>query len=157
MLTTVSKEIEWDMGHRVPYHDSKCRNPHGHRYKLKAEIVGHLVNVDRDPEEGMVIDFRHIKRILIEHVHDQLDHGFMYYENDEVMDPFAMLYTMTQHFKWIRVPFIPTAEEIVADLFKTLDEQFQLTYGDRAWLSKLILWETPTSTASVTTTRHTTE
>jgi 6-pyruvoyltetrahydropterin/6-carboxytetrahydropterin synthase len=42
-MTEVTKIVEWDMGHRVPNHKSKCRNPHGHRYRLEVTIGGPLI------------------------------------------------------------------------------------------------------------------
>lgn len=26
-----TRRLEFDAGHRVPLHESKCKNPHGHR------------------------------------------------------------------------------------------------------------------------------
>ena len=55
--TSITKCIEWDMGHRVPNHESKCRNPHGHRYKCEIEVAGDIIVELNSPEQGMITDF----------------------------------------------------------------------------------------------------
>ena len=74
-MYTISKEIQFDAGHRVPLHTSKCKNPHGHRYRVVAFLEGELIT--SGPETGMVRDFSHVKQALTEFVHDVFDHGFV--------------------------------------------------------------------------------
>ena len=62
-------------GHRVPNHKSKCKHLHGHRYRFEAEIEGDVVDVEGVSEEGMLMDFSDVKSILMEHVHDVIDHA----------------------------------------------------------------------------------
>src|SRR5262245_56527683 len=73
----ISKEVQFDAGHRVPNHDSKCRNPHGHRYRVEAWLTGDLVTTPGAPDEGMLMDFGALKKILMREIHDKLDHGFI--------------------------------------------------------------------------------
>src|SRR3954470_23184406 len=80
-MYVITKEIEFDAGHRVPLHASKCKNPHGHRYRVVAHIVGELIT--EGPESGMVRDFSIVKQALTENVHDKYDHGFIAHESDE--------------------------------------------------------------------------
>ena len=40
----LTRRIGIDMGHRVPDHGSKCRNPHGHRYEILATCEGPVIN-----------------------------------------------------------------------------------------------------------------
>jgi len=56
---------------------------HGHRYRFEAEIEGDVVDVEGVSEEGMLIDFSDVSKILTEQVHDIIDHAFLYYEKDE--------------------------------------------------------------------------
>lgn len=136
----ISKEIEFDAGHRVPLHESKCKNPHGHRYKVRATIAGELIT--EGPESGMVRDFSIIKQLLTKHVHDVYDHGFMVYKDDHEMDPFISL-CHVYNWKIIMTNFIPTAECLAKDIYDTL----------RAFLPNLLevdVFETPTSIASYT-------
>tara|TARA_R110002020_G_scaffold285795_3_gene501307 strand:- start:3467 stop:3910 length:444 start_codon:yes stop_codon:yes gene_type:complete len=119
---TITKVIEWDMGHRVPNHKSKCRYPHGHRYRLELSVDGDLYAVPGSSSEGMVIDFGDIKELLTASVHDVLDHGFMIYEGDPIMRPFFdSLEVADQDFRVIVVPFIPTVENIAAWCYWEID------------------------------------
>ena len=58
---------------------------HGHRYRFEAEIEGDVVDVEGVSEEGMLIDFSDVSKILNEQVHDIIDHAFLYYEKDELL------------------------------------------------------------------------
>ena len=73
MTTTIRRYVETDTGHRVPNHKSKCRHLHGHRYRFEAEIEGDVVTVTGVSDEGMLMDFSDISRVLMEHVHDVID------------------------------------------------------------------------------------
>lgn len=57
MQASVSKDVQFDAGHRVPSHASKCRNPHGHRYRVVAYCVGDVVEDGGSADDGMVVDF----------------------------------------------------------------------------------------------------
>ena len=140
----ISKEIEFDMGHRVPYHKSKCRNPHGHRYKIEVKLEGDIIDLEGTSENGMVMDFSDIKSILMEQVDKRLDHCFMYWCKDKRMKKF---FDINCEFKSIEVPFTPTAENISQYLFKILDKCYTDTFDTGLKLIEVKLWETPTSVA----------
>ena len=69
----IEKHIEFDMGHRVPTHTSKCSNLHGHRYRVLAGCSAEQL-VEEGGETGMVMDFGRIKQILTVNIHDLFDH-----------------------------------------------------------------------------------
>jgi 6-pyruvoyltetrahydropterin/6-carboxytetrahydropterin synthase len=71
----IAKEFNWEMGHRLPDHFGKCKNIHGHSYKLMVELDGDL------NENGMVMDYYDLKKI-VNPIVDNLDHAFMVYEKD---------------------------------------------------------------------------
>ena len=146
-MTTVTKIIEWDMGHRVPNHKSKCRNPHGHRYRLEATIGGPLINTEGSSDEGMVIDFSDIKKIMTEEIHDKLDHGFMYFEDDWIMKEFFEEFgphrDWSEDFLSIPVQFIPTAEEIARWCYNQIARKLP----DPLFIDSVKLFETPNSWA----------
>jgi len=140
----ITKCIEFDMGHRVPYHKSKCRNPHGHRYKIEVALSGDIIDLTGKSENGMIMDFKDVKKILMREVHDKLDHGFMYWEKDEVMDEF---FTRNSNFLSICTSFTPTAENIAGWLYKVLRNNYNHKYQNNLKLEYVKLWETPTSIA----------
>ena len=140
----ITKCIEFDMGHRVPYHKSKCRNPHGHRYKLEVALSGDIIDLTGKSENGMIMDFKDVKKILMREVHDKLDHGFMFWEKDEVMDEF---FSYNTEFLSICTSFTPTAENIAGWLYKVLRNNYNHKYQNNLKLEYVKLWETPTSVA----------
>ena len=140
----ITKEIEFDMGHRVPYHKSKCKNPHGHRYKIEVRLEGDVIDMEGESENGMVMDFKDIKAVLMKEVDERLDHGFMYWEKDEPMKEFFSIY---KDFHSIEVPFTPTAENIAQYLFNILQDKYKDIYNTGLKLIEVKLWETPTSVA----------
>lgn len=140
----ITKQIEWDMGHRVTNHHSKCRNLHGHRYKLEVCMEGDLVNIEGVSEQGMVIDFGDIKKIATKYIHDVLDHGFMVWNKDKLVVNF---FQKNPDLKCEIVPFVPTSENIAAWTFLELDKRFVDKYKTGLSLYYVKLWETPTSVA----------
>jgi len=100
MPVKVTKEFRWEMGHRLPYHES-CRNVHGHSYRLVVEIEGEL------DEGGMVVDFGEIS-CLVMPILDKMDHAFMVDPGDADMAAFLDGHGL----KSLPVPFYSTAENI---------------------------------------------
>ena len=72
----ISKDFRWEMGHRLPFHKGKCKNLHGHSYKLRLEFTG------KPDENGMVIDYYEIKK-LVSPLIEKLDHSFLVCKNDK--------------------------------------------------------------------------
>ncbi len=46
MKTKISRRIEWDMGHRIPDHQSLCKHPHGHRYVAEVTVEGLVIETE---------------------------------------------------------------------------------------------------------------
>ena len=139
----VTKQIEIDMGHRVPNHKSKCRNLHGHRYKIEVG-VDDLVNfIKGTSDEGMVIDFGDLKEIMMQEIDAKFDHGFVMYDEDSYADTFIIMKDMGQ--KIIFVSFIPTAENLARYWYDLLANQLEARGISIKYVK---VWETPTSTAT---------
>ncbi len=105
----VAKEFKWEMGHRLPFHQGKCKNLHGHSYKLIVEFEG------EEDKNGMVIDYYDISQI-IKPITEKLDHSVMVYEEDrELIEALRMLNSRT-----VAVPFQTTAENICKYFIKEI-------------------------------------
>jgi 6-pyruvoyltetrahydropterin/6-carboxytetrahydropterin synthase len=150
MTTTIRKEVEFDTGHRVPDHKSKCRNPHGHRYRVRATCEGSIVDDAGSSDHGMLVDFGDLKAWLTEHIHDVLDHGFMVYEHDE-----PMRQALEGHdWRVIVVPFIPTAENLARWCWQQLAPVIDSHWRGNLRLTLIEVWETPTGVATYTDHPH---
>jgi|19_taG_2_1085344.scaffolds.fasta_scaffold16267_3 6-pyruvoyltetrahydropterin/6-carboxytetrahydropterin synthase len=137
---TITRRIEIDAGHRVTYHDSKCRNLHGHRYVIEASVTGELHT--SGSEEGMTMDFSFLKEEMTKHIHDVVDHAFMVWEKDPLER--MLIETMTNI---VSLPFVPTAENLAGYWFNELKPAIALRTDGHAELSQIKVWETPNCAA----------
>ncbi len=53
----VGKIYTFEAAHHLPNHNGKCRNPHGHSYRLEVEVEGTVVREEKASYDGMVLDF----------------------------------------------------------------------------------------------------
>jgi 6-pyruvoyltetrahydropterin/6-carboxytetrahydropterin synthase len=101
MLTTISKQFRWEMGHRLPFHEGLCRNMHGHSYEA------HVILTGEPDEHGMVMDYFDMKWLIQDKI-DELDHCFLCDASDTVVVDF-----LREHgLKSVLVPMPTTAENI---------------------------------------------
>ena len=164
MTFEIAKTVEFDAGHRVPNHNSKCRNPHGHRYSVEVSLEGYLVDTSGASDEGMVADFGDLKRIMMDKIHDPLDHGFIVHVDDSDLltrfgyyrDRGARVVAWHRHhdapdWKVIIFPYIPTAENLAKWCFEQLRTPINDAFGRYDLRIKNVsVWETPTSVAVFT-------
>lgn len=76
----LSKEFKFDAAHFLPNYHGKCEKLHGHTYKLRITIEG------QPNEEGMILDFVEMKKIVQEKVINKLDHENL---NEIIKNPSA--------------------------------------------------------------------
>lgn len=140
----VTKEIEIDMAHRVPNHKSKCKNLHGHRYKIEVGVDDKKIQDAGSSSEGMVIDFSDLKEIMMKEIDAKYDHGLVMYERDEFQMVFAELKENYKQ-KIVFTSFIPTAENLAQWWFILLKP---LLKEKGVKINHVKVWETPSSTAT---------
>lgn len=118
----VSKEFTFDAAHHLHCYDGKCKNLHGHTYKVVFGISGFLNEI------GLAIDFGDIKDIWKEEIEIYLDHRYL----NETLPKMNT-----------------TAENMVVWIYEKMKEsldQRQDQY-DGARVEFVRLYETPTSYA----------
>ena len=140
----ITKEIEIDMAHRVPNHKSKCRTPHGHRYRIEVGVDDKKIQDAGSSSEGMVIDFSDLKEVMMEVIDEPYDHSGVFYEGDPKTLAIEELYEGSPK-KPAFVSFIPTAENLAQWWYVLLAPKLK----ERGVKIKHVkVWETPTSTAT---------
>ena len=139
-MITITRRIEFDAGHRIPNHNSACRNLHGHRYALEITLSGQIIHDENASNDGMVMDFSDIKNLVKKHLIDEWDHAFLVYRQDHVIHDF--LQQLPDH-KTVVLDCVPTVENLVLIAFKKLSALFDGHYGKALRLSHLKLYETP--------------
>lgn len=105
----IAKEFTWEMGHRLPFHEGKCKNLHGHSYKCMIELTG-------EPDKnGIVLDYYDLKKTA-EPVFDELDHSVLVWKEDkELIEALQKL-----NSRMVIVDFQTTAENICVYLLKKI-------------------------------------
>jgi 6-pyruvoyltetrahydropterin/6-carboxytetrahydropterin synthase len=154
----VSKAIELDYGHTLPNHFSFCNQIHGHRAKIVAYVDGKLCQTKNDSSQGMVMDFKIIKDLMMDRIHKVLDHGFAVWMDDiETKN-----YITRRNQKYLITLLPPTAEVLAQWAYKQMIEGLAFykdnaaALGDEAGrhslihLEKVEWYETPTSIAVYT-------
>lgn len=143
-ITKTSRGI--DAAHRVPNHESKCYNLHGHRYELIVHAEGNIVEYEGAPDEGMLVDFG-ILGSWLQDWHNVLDHALILYKNDPLvatMDTVARVHNM----KLVTVEYIPTAENIARMVYEDVVEKAGNHFRPNdLMITNIECWETPTSMA----------
>jgi 6-pyruvoyltetrahydropterin/6-carboxytetrahydropterin synthase len=145
-MLTITRKLEFDAGHRIPDHNSQCRNLHGHRYTLLITLVGTVIEKEGHSDNGMVMDFSDIKALAKTHLVDLWDHAFLVYRHDTAVRHF--LDSLPDH-KTVVLERIPTVENLARVAFDTLKGVYQDRYDTGLRLSKITLYETPNCWAEV--------
>jgi 6-pyruvoyltetrahydropterin/6-carboxytetrahydropterin synthase len=136
----ITRRLEFDAGHRIPDHESQCRHLHGHRYALEITLSGRVIDAAGRPENGMVMDFSHVKRLAKEHLVDQWDHAFLAFSGDQ---PLVDLLAALPGHKTVLLDRVPTAENLARIAFAILDPVYQDMFGNQLRLTLIRLYETP--------------
>jgi 6-pyruvoyltetrahydropterin/6-carboxytetrahydropterin synthase len=141
----ITRRLEFDAGHRIPDHGGQCRNVHGHRYVVEVSFSGQVNQEIGEPDTGMVLDFGSLKTILVDAIHKPWDHAFLCYEGDELM--VRALGKFLIDTKFVLLPFVPTAENLAAEIMRVLIE-----HTNGLWIKPVHvrLYETPNCWADVT-------
>jgi 6-pyruvoyltetrahydropterin/6-carboxytetrahydropterin synthase len=135
--TTVTRLLEFDAGHRLLNHESKCAHAHGHRYR--AEVTCTAPNLDK---VGRVIDFGVIKQHLGQWIDDNWDHAFLVNRDDDITLEYLRR-TGQRHWP---VEGEPSAEILARVLFF---KALELLSGHGVTVTSVKLWETPNCFAEV--------
>lgn len=117
----ITKQFTFEMAHALHGYDGKCKNIHGHSYKLDVCVIGKPIKDTSDPKCGMVIDFGDLKRIVKSEIVDALDHAIML----NVQSPHQTLAQnlLSSGHKIVEVNYQPTSENMVADFAKKIKTQ----------------------------------
>jgi len=93
----ITKIFTFDSAHHLMDYEGKCKNIHGHTYKLEVTLKGPV------EKSGMVIDFHDMDRIVEDEVISYVDHKYL----NDIFD------------------FNPTCENIALWIWDKLDDFFK--------------------------------
>ncbi|MND91878.1 6-pyruvoyl tetrahydropterin synthase [compost metagenome] len=109
----ITKQFSFETGHALYGYDGKCKNVHGHSYKLSVTVIGTPIMNRNDVKFGMVIDFTDLKKIVKEEIVDQFDHATVFNETTPHIELANELKNRGHHV--ILVDYQPTSENMVID------------------------------------------
>jgi len=109
----ITKEFSFETGHALYGYDGKCKNVHGHSYKLSVTVIGVPITDRTNAKFGMVIDFSDLKKIVKEEIVDHFDHATVFNETTPHLELANELKTRGHHV--ILVNYQPTSENMVID------------------------------------------
>lgn len=137
----ITKEFTFETGHALYGYDGKCRNVHGHSYKLAVTVIGTPIDDSSNVKHGMVIDFTDLKKIVKEEIVDPFDHATVFNKNTPHVE-------LAQELKErghdvILADYQPTSEMMILDFANKIKNRLP----DNIELFSLRLRETETSYA----------
>lgn len=129
----------FDSAHFLAGYDGKCKNLHGHRWRVLAEVCTDELQ-ETGQLRGMVTDFGDIRSDL-KAMTEAYDHAFIY-ESGTLRERTVEALT-EEGFHLIEVPFRPTAENFARHFYRRLKDK---GYRMRA----VEVYETPNNCAIYT-------
>tara|TARA_R110002051_G_scaffold324635_2_gene422869 strand:+ start:4401 stop:4850 length:450 start_codon:yes stop_codon:yes gene_type:complete len=137
----ITKQFNFETGHALYGYDGKCRNVHGHSYKLSVTVIGTPITDTSHVKLGMVIDFGDLKKIVKEDIVDVFDHATVFNKNTPHVE-LAKELTDRGH-NVILADYQPTSENMVIDFADKIKSRLPKNIA----LFSLKLQETDTSFA----------
>lgn len=137
----ITKQFDFETGHALHGYDGKCRNVHGHSYKLSVTVIGTPIQDTENVKYGMVIDFKDLKKIVKEEIVDVFDHATVFNKNTPHVELAHEL--KTRGHSVILVDYQPTSEMMLIDFAAKINAKIPSTVK----LHSLRLQETASSYA----------
>ncbi len=121
-IVRVTKEFSFEAAHALWNYNGKCKNLHGHSYKLSVTVKGKVKDNPNDPKTGMLIDFGDLKKIVTDSIVDVFDHAVIinksasYGKFKESLEIFDRL---------IITDYQPTCENMVVDFADRISRKLE--------------------------------
>ncbi len=137
----ITKQFNFETGHALYGYDGKCKNVHGHSYKLSVTVIGTPITDTTNVKYGMVIDFTDLKKIVTEEIVDKFDHATVFNQNTPHVELAKEL--SSRGHDVILVDYQPTSENMVIDFANKIKNRLPV----QIQLHSLKLQETDSSFA----------
>jgi len=137
----ITKQFSFETGHALYGYDGKCKNVHGHSYRLDVTVIGEPITNNSHVKYGMVIDFSDLKIIVKEEIVNVFDHATVFNKNTPHVELAEELKARDHNV--LLVDYQPTSEMMVIDFANKIKRRLP----DNIHLFSLKLQETATSYA----------
>ena len=109
----ITKQFSFETGHALYGYDGKCKNVHGHSYRLDVTVIGQPITDSNNVKFGMVIDFSDLKKIVKEEIVNVFDHATVFNKNTPHVELANELQKRGHNV--LLVDYQPTSEMMVID------------------------------------------
>lgn len=130
-------EQSFDSAHFLKGYEGKCKNIHGHRWRVVIEIKSPSLQKEGQLQ-GMIVDFSRLKEDLKKET-DYLDHSLIMEKGS--LKPETLYALREEEFSVVEVNFRPTAEELSRYFYEKMSEKGYHVKSAR-------VYETPANCAS---------
>ncbi|PHS66887.1 MAG: 6-carboxytetrahydropterin synthase QueD [Flavobacterium sp.] len=114
----ITKQFSFETGHALYGYDGKCRNVHGHSYKLHVTVIGKPITDNTNVKFGMVIDFSDLKRIVKTKIVNVFDHATVFNKNTPHVELARELEVRGHNV--LLVDYQPTSEMMIIDFAEVI-------------------------------------
>jgi 6-pyruvoyltetrahydropterin/6-carboxytetrahydropterin synthase len=130
MACVIYKEVFFDASHRLLHYEGKCRNLHGHRWRVEVWLAGEI-----DGKTGILVDFNVIKEVI-----ERFDHQVVLNRED------PMVACLEEFQPVVTTDGDPSSEVLAGEIRRLLDRECEAG-GGRARVSRIRVWESDTCCA----------
>src|SRR5260363_42553 len=82
IMLTITRQLAFDAGHRIPDHKSRCRNLHGHRYVLEITLQGSVIKTQGAQDGGLTASLAEVMSLASQQRVEACDQAFLVYQDD---------------------------------------------------------------------------
>lgn len=140
-MITCTRRLEFDYGHRVFKHESKCRHLHGHRGVVEVTALA-----DKLDSLGRIIDFSVLKQKIGTWIDENWDHNMILFKDD--IEAIKAVESVREGKSPFVTDWNPTAENLARYLLETVCPK--VLEGTGVKIVKVKFWETPNGIAEAT-------
>jgi 6-pyruvoyltetrahydropterin/6-carboxytetrahydropterin synthase len=130
MVTRIYREVFFDASHRLLHYEGKCRNLHGHRWRVEVWLAGEI-----NGTTGILVDFNVIKEVI-----ERFDHQVILNRED------PMVACLTPFQPVVTTEGDPSSEILAGEIRRLMDRECQAG-GARARVVRIRVWESDTCCA----------
>ena len=117
----ITKQFSFETGHALYGYDGKCKNVHGHSYKLSVTVFGKPIADNTNVKFGMVIDFSDLKKIVKEEIVNVFDHATVFNKNTPHVELAKELSDRGHNV--LLVDYQPTSEMMIIDFANVIKQE----------------------------------
>ena len=131
----ITKGFHFEAAHALDGYNGKCKDIHGHSYHLEVTVIGYPEVDTRQPNCGMVMDFKDLKKVINDSVLNLFDHHLLLRRDSR----FKGIEAQNKRVRYVN--YQPTCENMLLEIVSILKHQIR----DDIKLAQVFLRETKTS------------